>query len=407
MKLLLIHQAFVPPDGAGGTRHYELAEFLLRSGDQVTIVAGDTSYLTGERQAGARKLVSSATYGDLIVLRAATLASLHHSFIRRVLAFLSFMVVSVYAGLRAGRVDLVMGTSPPIFQALSAWFVAALRRRPFLLEVRDLWPEFAVAMGVLTNPVLIWFSRQLEKFLYWRADHLLVNSPAYRDYLIDRGIAAERVSLVANGADPSMFDPTGRGQAFRSRWGLGGSFVVTYAGALGLANDLPVVLAAAELLREDPEISIVLAGDGKERQRLQQMAQEMGLDNVVFTGALPKSEMAEVLAGSDACLAILQDIKMFRTTYPNKVFDYMAAARPVVLAIDGVIREVVQGAGAGVFVPPGDEAALAAAIRKLASNPELAREMGQAGRQEVMAHFDRRLQAEEFAAVLHRVAGSA
>ena len=188
--------------------------------------------------------------------------------------FLSFMVSSIFAGLKAGPIDLVMGTSPPIFQAVSAWFVAMMRRRPFLLEIRDLWPEFAIDMGVLTNPVLIRLSRWLENFLYARADHILVNSPAYRDYVHEKGIPLEKISLIANGVDPSLFDPKSKGAEVRRELGLGGCFVVTYAGALGMANDIPTVLRAADRLREQRNIRFLFVGDGKERPNLEKAARE-------------------------------------------------------------------------------------------------------------------------------------
>lgn len=406
VRVLLIHQAFVSPDEAGGTRHFELAKRLLAEGHEVTIVASDLSYLSGRRTAESRGLVTEQAIEGIRVLRAYTYPALHRSFVWRVVSFLSFMMTSVLAALRAGPVDLVMGTSPPIFQAVSAWAVAALRRRPFLLEIRDLWPEFAVDMGVLRNPLLIRLSRWLEGFLYARADHLLVNSPAYRDYLLARGIAPKKVSLIPNGVDPAMFDPDARGEEVRRELGLEGRFVATYAGALGLANDIPTILRAAQRLQqEEAPVTFLVVGDGKERPNLERLAGELGLRSVVFAGARPKSQMPAFLAASDACLATLKDIPMFATTYPNKVFDYMAAGRPTVLGIDGVIRQVIEAAGGGVFVPPGNEAALAAAVRSLADDPVRSRTMGQAARVYVAEHFDRSRQAEQFVRLIVRVGG--
>lgn len=400
MRILLIHQAFVSPNEAGGTRHFELATQCTAQGHQFTIVASDLSYLTGEPIQRGAGLVSEQQLGRVRVLRAYTYPSLHRSFVWRIVSFLSFMLTSVVAALRAGPVDLVMGTSPPIFQAVSAWLVAVIRRRPFLLEIRDLWPEFAIDMGVLTNPLLIRLSRGLEQFLYNRAMHLLVNSPAYRDYLIRKGVPPAKVTLIANGVDPSMFDPAARGEQLRQELNLNGQFVVTYAGALGMANDIPTILRAAERLRDQPQIQFLLVGDGKERPKLEQQARAQGLHNVLFTGARPKSEMASVLAASDACLATLQDIPMFRTTYPNKVFDYMAAGRPTVLAIDGVIRQVVEAAQGGIFVPPGNDQALAETVQYLAEYRQEAQTMGLQARAYVTEHFDRQQQARAFIELL-------
>jgi len=396
MHLLLIHQAFVSPSEAGGTRHFELAQRMLKEGHQFTIVASDLSYLTGKPVVERHGVATEQDIEGVRVLRAYTYPSVHRSFVWRIVSFLSFMVSSVWAGLKVGSVDLVMGTSPPIFQAVSAWFVALLKRKPFLLEIRDLWPEFAIDMGVLTNPVLIGLSRWLENFLYARADHILVNSPAYRDYIHAKGVPLEKISLVANGVAPDLFDPLAEGERVRRELGLDGCFVVTYAGALGLANDIPTVLRAADRLRDHKNIRFLFVGDGKERKNLESLAAEMRLSNAIFTGSRPKNDMPDILAASDACLAILMDIPMFRSTYPNKVFDYMAAGRPCILAIDGVIRQVVEAADAGIFVPPGNDKALAEAVQWLDSHHDRARAMGASARSYVTNHFNRSEQAGEF-----------
>jgi glycosyltransferase involved in cell wall biosynthesis len=404
MRILLIHQVFASPDLPGSTRHYEFARHCVGAGHAFTVVASDLAYKTGERVAKHKGLFAREEQDGVQILRTYTYPSLHRSFAWRVFAFVSFMITSVITALRAGKVDLVMGTSPPIFQAVSAWLVAVLRRRPFLLEIRDLWPEFGIEMGVLTNPLLIAMSRWLERFLYARATHLMVNSPAYVDYLIGKGIPAQKITLVPNGVDPAMFDPLARGEALRQEFGLEGKFVAIYAGALGLANDIPTILRAADRLRQHPNLHILLVGDGKERPKLEAMASQMHLTNLTFVGPRPKAEMPDVLAAADACLATLQDIPMFRTTYPNKVFDYMAAGRPTVLAIDGVIRQVLDDARGGVFVPPGDDGKMAEALVRLSENREQARRMGIQARAHVVRHFCRADQADKFVGLLEEMA---
>jgi lipopolysaccharide/colanic/teichoic acid biosynthesis glycosyltransferase len=405
ISMLLVHQAFASPAEGGGTRHYELGRHMVSRGHKFTVVTSDLSYLSGKPVLARHGLFVEQEVDGLRVLRAFAFPALHRSFVWRVFSFLTFMGSSLLAGLRCGPVDLVMGTSPPIFQALSAWILALLRRRPFLLEVRDLWPEFAIDMGVLRSPLLIWLSRRLEHFLYARASHVLVNSPAYRDYLLKLGVAPLKISLISNGVDPAMFDPFSRGQSVRQTWALQNKFVVTYTGAIGMANDLGVLLNAANRLREYQDIVFLIVGDGKERANLEALARQLDLQNVVFTGTVSKAEVAEVMAASDACLAILKNIPMFRTTYPNKVFDYMAAGRPTLLAIDGVIRDVIESSQGGIFVPPGDDAALAGAVLELHANPGEARRMGNRAREYVMAHFHREHQAQQFASLIESMAG--
>jgi glycosyltransferase involved in cell wall biosynthesis len=302
------------------------------------------------------------------------------------LAFFSFMISSFWIGLGVRQVDLVWGTSPPIFQGVTAWLLARLKGARFLFEVRDLWPEFAVAVGVLKSRLLISLSEWLERLLYRRADCVMVNSPGFVGHVRSRG--ARRVELVPNGADPSMFDSAADSVAFREQHGFGDKFVALYAGAHGMSNDLEVVIDAARLLQDAP-VQFVLVGDGKEKPALLARAAELGLRNVTFLSSVPKRQMPQVLAAADAGIAILKPIEAYKTTYPNKVFDYMAAGRPVVLAIDGVIRQVVEAAGCGEFVKPGDPHALAGAVRRLAADPARARRMGLAGRQYLERNFSR------------------
>jgi glycosyltransferase involved in cell wall biosynthesis len=399
MHILLIHQAFAALEEAGGTRHHELARHLRQRGHQVTIIASPVSYLTGT-DSGRRVRKQTDDLG-VTIIRSYTLPALHRSFVWRIFGFLSFMISSFLNGLFVRHVDIVWGTTPPIFQGLTAWLLARLKGVPFLLEVRDLWPAFAVAVGVLKNKFLIRLSEGLERFLYRHADRVVVNSPGFIQHVQARG--ARKVALVPNGSDPGMFDPESDSAHFRKIFGLESCFVVLYAGAHGMSNDLDVVLNAAQHLQDDPSIRIILLGSGKEKARLRDEADQRGLDNLIFLPPVTKLEMPAVLAAADACLAILKPIEMFKTTYPNKVFDYMAAGRPVILAIDGVIRKVVEDARAGLFVPPGDPNALAAAIRELAKNPDKYRKMGDNGRKLVEAQFSREVFADQFVLIFEQM----
>lgn len=390
MHILLIHQAFANLDEAGGTRHAEMAAYLSRHGHRVTIITSPVSYLTGKSDHSKveAKEKNHQTPG-ISIIRAYTYSALHRSFFHRILAFLSFMISSFFIGLRVKEVDLVWGTTPPIFQAFTAWLLALLKGVPFLLEVRDLWPAFAIAIGVLRNRILIALSNWLERFLYHRAARLVINSPGFIDHVVQKG--ARWVELVPNSADPEMFDPASTGEEFRRIHNLSEKFVVMYAGAHGVSNDLTVLIDAAALLHDEPQIVFTLVGDGKEKANLIATVAATGLENIIFLPPIPKNEMAEALAASNACLAILKPLEMYKTTYPNKVFDYMAAGRPVIIAIDGVIREVVEKSGAGIFVPPGSPTALAQAILKLSTDPTLAGLMGSNGRTCIENNYNREM----------------
>jgi glycosyltransferase involved in cell wall biosynthesis len=403
MKILLINQAFVSPAEPGHTRHFEMAKFLQSHGHELVIVASDLNYQTGQRTVARRGVFAEQVMDGVRILRAYIYPALHRSYVWRTISFLSFMFSSVWTALRVRDVDLVMGTTPPIFQAVSAWFVSWIRRKPFLLEVRDLWPEFGVSMGVLRNPIVIALARGLEKFLYARATHILVNSPAYREYMIAKGVPENKVTYIPYGTDVDMFNPQVDGSSIRDELGLQEKFVVLYAGALGQANDIDTVLRAAGRLKSNDKIYFVLFGDGKKRPRLETEAERMKLSNVLFAGVRPKKDMPSVVASADVCLAILQDIPMFRTTYPNKVFDYMAAGRATVLVIDGVSRQLIESSNGGVFVQPGDDEMLAGIILELSKDSEHVQQMGRNAREYLVKHLDRRDKLNETLELLVRL----
>jgi glycosyltransferase involved in cell wall biosynthesis len=397
MHILLIHQAFAALGEPGGTRHHEISRHLVDQGHKVTALVGQVSYLTGLRTARGWLHRETDDVG-VAIWRCYTYPAWHKSFLHRMVSFFSFMISSFIAGLRVKDVDLVWGTSPPIFQGVTAWIVARLKRKPFLFEVRDLWPYFAVAVGVLKQPLLVRLSEWLERFLYRRADVVVVNSPGYTDHVRSHG--ASIVKLVPNGVDVSMFDPTLDGKEFRKVLGIEDKYVMLYAGAHGMSNDLQIVLEAAKSLRKREDILFVFVGDGKEKKSLMALSKTQNLENVRFLPPVPKKEMPVVLAAADACLAILKPLEAYKTTFPNKVFDYMAAGRPVILAIDGVIREVVEGAAAGIFVEPGDPKDLAAKVLRLADDPQAGMRMGKAGRKHVVEHFERTFLAARMGQVM-------
>jgi len=390
MKIVLLNQAFVAPDEPGHTRHFEMAKFLRARGHELVIVASDLNYQTGQRTVARTGMFAEQIIEGVRIMRAYIYPALHRSYFWRIISFFSFMFSSVWTALQVRDVDLVMGTTPPIFQAVSAWVVALIRRKPFLLEVRDLWPEFGVSMGVLTNPVLIALGRWLEKFLYARATHILVNSPAYKEYMIGKGVPEKKITYIAYGTDVDMFNSQVDGSSIRTGLGLQDKFVVLYAGALGQANDIDTILRAAQRLNSEDKIRFVLFGDGKERPRLQTETERMKLTNVIFAGVRAKKDMPLVVASADTCLAILQDIPMFRTTYPNKVFDYMAAGRGTVLVIDGVSRQLIESSNGGVFVQPGNDELLAQTILELSKDSKRVQQMGQNARDYLVKHLDRR-----------------
>jgi glycosyltransferase involved in cell wall biosynthesis len=315
----------------------------------------------------------------------------------RTVGYFSFMLSSLWAGLRTKEVDVLWGTSPPIFQAWTAWLLARLKGKRWLLEVRDLWPEFAIQVGALRNRGLIGLSEWLEGFLYRHSDQIVVNSPGFVGHVQDVGAGAKEIQIVPNGVDliegvrgdmeasretsGAAKDAISHGALLRETHGLGGKFIALYAGAHGMANDLSQLVDAAAVLQQDPRIAIVMVGDGSEKNALQERARAEQLNNLIFLPPVEKASVPALMNEAD-CV------------------DYMASELPIVLAIDGVIRQVVEAAEAGVYVTPGDGAEIGEAVRRLADDPKLAKDMGHKGKKYVELHFDRLEMARKMEEIL-------
>ncbi len=400
MHALLVHQFFATPASNGGTRHYEFFIRLKGNGFNFTVIASSE-----QLKNVANETTDCTNPCDIISISSLPLGN--KGYVWRVFGFLSFMFLSIIKGLSIRKVDVVIGTSPSLFQALSAFIIASIRRKPFLLEVRDLWPAFAVDIGLLKSPVLIRMAEWLELFLYRKAAHIVVNSPAYISYLIDKDVPESKITLVPNGVDVEAFSSITEKplSIYRDEWEVADSrFLIVYAGAIRMANCLDMLVeAAVELKKKKSRVFIAVIGDGRDRRRLEEKVVDLGLKNIKFCGPLPKFEIPKAIASADACFAGLRDIPMFKMTYPNKVFDYMAAARPTILAIDGVIREVVEAADGGVFVPPSDPAAIADVMHELSNKPEQASEMGYRAFCYVKEKFNRDNHAEAFTQVLEHL----
>lgn len=398
MHILLIHQAFAALDEPGGTRHHELARYLADQNHRVSIIASPVSYLTGDDLSNSP--ITEDKNGSIRIFRTCTYPALHKSFFHRLISFFSFMFSSFFKSLSVNNIDLVWGTTPPIFQSFTAWLVSRIKGVPFMLEVRDLWPEFAIAVGVLDNPLLIRLSYWLESFLYRHADKIIVNSPGFVEHVAHKG--GKNIEIIPNGADVDLFGVLEEQQA-RKVLGWDEKFTALYAGAHGMSNDLEVVLESAKGLSSHPDIQFIFVGDGKEKINLSEKAEIMGLTNVHFLPPVSKNQIGQILSAANACIAILKPIEMYKTTYPNKVFDYMAAGKPVILAIDGVIREVIEKAGCGIFCEPGDPHAIVDAVNYLYNNQSRSRQMGLNGRKYLEEHFDREQIAGKLAGLMEEM----
>ncbi|GAB4375177.1 MAG: glycosyltransferase family 4 protein [Acidobacteriota bacterium] len=404
MHVVYFVQYFNLPDEPGGSRPYQLARALVDAGHRVTLVTGAVNHKTltvPERY--RRRLFVTEEIDGIRVVRCWSYAGIRGSFRKRLLNFVSFALTASLGGvLRARRPDVVYASSTPLTVGVPGWLTATLRRRPFVFELRDLWPESAVVAGVLDEraPATRLASR-LARFLYRRAALLVGVTRGICDGLVAAGVPRERVLFVPNGVDDWMVaagDPPP--PAPRER------FVVIYCGAHGRWNGLDQVLDAAAILeRRGASVAFEFVGDGDERAALEERARREGLRHVRFHGAVPKREAFDRLRAADASIVVTWDHPFQRMVLANKIFDYLAAGRPVVVGAHGEMADLVREAGAGPVVPPGRPDLLAEAIERLAARPVTERDaLGRAGRAYILSHYQRRDLADRLAAALGRVA---
>lgn len=324
----------------------------------------------------------------------------NRGFGRRILNYLSFMLTAIFAACFAPRCDLVIGTSPQFFVGIAACVVAALRRRPFVFEVRDLWPESIVAVGAMRSGVMVNALHATARFLYRRAAKVIVVTEAFRRVLESYGVDPARIAVVSNGVDLEKFRPGERRNGIREELGLNGQFVASYIGTLGMAHGLETVLDAAHRLRHRDDIRFLILGDGADRERLRQRHQGADLPNVLFVEGQPHARIPDFLAASDALLVLLRKTPLFETVLPSKLFEAMGAARPVILGVAGEAEAVVRGGDCGIPIEPENSAELAAAVQYLHAEPAERARLGDNGRAFARQHYDRDTLAQRYSDIL-------
>lgn len=398
MRILYFSQYFPPEVGATQTRAHEMATFLASQGHKVTMVTEVPNHPSGIIPESYRgRLSERRLEGGIDVLRLWVWAGPEKTFKARMRFYLSYAAIAAIAGsLLRGKYDLVYATSPPLFVGLAGLLVAALRRIPFVFEVRDLWPESAVALGEVSNRQAIRVAQLLERLLYRRARRIVVVTQGIYDRLAHRGIPASKLALIPNGANTDRFRYDGEGgRGVRARLGLGDSFVAMYAGVHGIAQGLDTLVEAAHLLREHEDIAFVFVGEGPSKRAAAQAAQRLGLENARFLPEVPSNEMASYLSAASCAIVPLKDEPIFRGALPSKMFEAWACSRPVVLSVAGEAEEVLRQAGGGIAVKPASAEELAGALLYLKAHSREAETMGQGGRAYVAAHYSRREQARK------------
>ncbi len=406
MKVLYFHQHFVTPMGAGATRSYAMAQKLIQRGHNVTMVCGNvqggTTGLSGEFSRGFRRGLVDGI--DVIELE------LHYSnsdgFMKRARTFLSFAIRSTRIALRESY-DIVFATTTPLTAGIPGILARWLRRKPFVFEVRDLWPELPKAMGVISNPIILWAMSMLEWLSYHSAHRLIGLSPGIVRGIRARGIEAERIIMVPNGCDLEIFSADA--DPWRPHTILPTDFMAVFTGTHGIANGLDAVLdAAAELkVRERSDIKILLIGNGKLKPALQARVEKERLDNVVFHEPVIKNRLAGLMLSTDLGMQILANVPAFYYgTSPNKFFDYIAAGLPVLNNYPGWLADMITATDCGFAVAPEDPVAFADALEQAAGDRGKLKKMGANGLALARREFDREKLSEQFVDWLESACGN-
>jgi glycosyltransferase involved in cell wall biosynthesis len=429
MRVLIVTHYFPPETGAPQARLSGLAATWAADGDEVTVLTGMPNHPTGVLPPSYRRAVLRRERTDgYRVIRTWLYATPNDGIARKTLGHLSFMASSVLLGWRAsGPADVVVVSSPTFFCILSGWLLARLKRARFVVEVRDLWPAIFVELGVLTNRRVIALLERLELAAYAAADQVVVVSEGFRTDLIRRGVPPEKVHTIRNGVDTRRFTSVpsaGQGE-LRARLGAGpDDCLVLYAGTHGISQGLPAVAGAAALLDGFPArrggdgfdvfapagsaragtVRFAFVGEGADKRRLAERVASRGLRNVVLLPGVPNAEMPALLAAADICLVPLRDVPLFATFIPSKMFECLAAGKPVVGSVRGEAAQILTEAGA-VVVSPEDSAALAAALADLAAAPRRRADIGQLGRHFVERCYDRAALARDYRKMLENSRG--
>ncbi|MCE2884523.1 MAG: glycosyltransferase family 4 protein [Planctomycetaceae bacterium] len=369
MHVLFLTDNFPPEVNAPASRTFEHCREWVKAGHKVTVITCAPNFPKGKVFDGYRnRLWQRETMEGIEVVRVWSYITANEGFVRRILDYQSYMVSAIVASLFIRRVDVIVGTSPQFFTACAAYVASRLKFRPYVFELRDLWPETIKAVGAMKNARAIEWLEKLELFLYRKAAKVISVTKSFKKNLISRGIDGSKIEIVTNGVDISQFTPRPKDAALTKELGLEGKFVAGYIGTHGLCHGLETLVAAAEHLRGTGIVFLFL-GDGARKQFLRDMAAEKQLDNVVFIDSVKKAEVPRYWSILDVSVIHLQKAELFTTVIPSKLFESMGMGLPVLHGVEGESADIVRDEHAGIPFEPENVDELVAALRRLKENP--------------------------------------
>ena len=405
VRILFFTHYFPPEVNAPATRTHEHCREWVKAGHDVHVVTCIPSHPLGIPYAGfRRRWYQHDDIDGIHVHRVWTYLAANRGTVLRTANYLSFAPTALFRALRLGRFDVVIGTSPQFFCTAAAWLYSHARPTPWVFELRDLWPESIAAVGAMRRPFVLRLVDRLALRMYRDARAVVCVTESFIETLSSRAIEARKLHWIPNGIEPSFWRRGGRAAARAALHVRDSEVLACYVGTIGMSHDLGTLLEGASLLRTTgPHVRILIVGDGAELPRMRDLASRRQLENVRFTGLVPRAEVPAVLAAADIALVTLRPAEIFKTVLPSKMFEAMAARLPIVLAVDGEARATLERAGAGLAVRPGDAPALASAILHLASDPGARLQMGTAGATFAEREFSRPTWARRYLDLLSRL----
>jgi colanic acid biosynthesis glycosyl transferase WcaI len=407
VKILYVSQYFPPEMGAPAARAAELSRHWARMGHDVTVLTGFPNHPTGvvpeEWRSRLHRLRCTESVDGVRVVRTWLWPLPNRKAHERIRNYASFCVSAAVSGLDLQKPDVIIATSPQLLVALSGWWLAWWKRVPFVFEVRDLWPESLAAVGAGSETTLLHRTlRAIARFLYRRADRVVVVSPAFKDHLIRHyGVPAAKIVVVENGVETDLFRLDPAAKEVRKQLKVEDRFLICYIGTLGNAHGLETLVAAAEELQTAlPNAMFLLIGEGAEKETIVELAASRGLTNIQFLSQQPRERIPAYVSAADLCLVMLKKTELFKMVIPTKLLEYMACERPVVVAVDGQARQIVEEAGAGIYTEPENSKALVKAVLDLEEDPARRQQMGSSGRQYIVNKFSREKTARDYIKVL-------
>ncbi len=400
MDVLILTQWYVPEPAI---LMHELAQSLTQRGHGVTVLTGFPNYPSGKLYPGYRlRLSRRETLAGVSVVRVPLFPDHSRSSLGRTLNYLSFALSSALLGpWLLTKPDVIFVYHPPLTVGLPGWVLSRLWRVPFVYQIQDMWPETLGATGMLDSPMLLDFIGRFARWIYGKAAAICVISHGFCDNLVGKGVPRDKIRVISNWVDTELYHPAVPDLEMAERLGLAGRFNVMFAGNVGEAQGLGVLIAAAERLRDLDAVQFVVVGDGVALPELRRAAEAQGLDNIRFLGRHPVSSMPALYALADVLLVHLKDDPLFRMTIPHKIFAYLASGKPVLAAVTGDAAAVVEDARAGVVCPPDDPVALATTVRELHAMPQVQLDqMGREARVAVCSQYSREVLTSQLEAVL-------